>query len=111
MNSIPSLVDYRERGAIVNHGIAPVRVRAPTRRIEHEPGSVGGGKFQEPAIISAQAVAPVRVVEQDERREARQIEAVLEDHAGLEPGIGQKRGATQARNSGQSSSFVRDWHG
>ena len=95
----PHLVDERhrppvhrcERRGVVAELSAPVRVGAPRRSVEDERGTVVAGEVEERPVVPAQRLAPVLGLDEREGREARQIDALVEQEHRLHPGVGERQ--------------------
>jgi hypothetical protein len=88
-------VGLRELRVVDAELARPARARPPGRRLEHEADAVLGGGAREALVVAAQPVGAGRAVEQRERRERRQVDAVVEDQLGLQAGVGQEDAAVE----------------
>ena len=79
------LVEPRRR---VTELARPVGAGAPRRCLHHEARVMLAGDVQVAVVVPAQPLRTARVVEQRERREARQVEAVVENQLGLQSAVG-----------------------
>ena len=84
-------VDLGQPPRRVAEPLPPVRAGAPGRRVEGEADLVLAGELEEALVVAAQRLAPARVLEQDEGRELRQLDPLLEDHRRLEAAVADER--------------------
>jgi hypothetical protein len=78
---------------------APVRVRAPRRRVEDDPDAGLAGDLEVGPEVVPQRTDALLVVEQDERGEVRQLEPLVEDQRRLHAAVGDERGVRQLRQA------------
>jgi hypothetical protein len=74
-----------------------VRARAPRRRVEHEADAVRAGQLDVRREVGAQRVDAVRIVEQRERCELRQLEAAFVDEPRLHAAVCEEEVVAQLR--------------
>jgi hypothetical protein len=98
-------VDPVERGGVVAELRAPVAARAPGDGVEEEPRAVLVRRRQVRTEVIAERRAAIRVVEQRERREGRQLDPATEDERGLEAAVRQEH--TVARELGKRGRHVQ----
>jgi hypothetical protein len=66
----------------------PVEICAPGRRVEHDADAVSLGDRHVGRVVGPQRFEPVRVIEEDEGSEVRQLEPLAEDQGRLHPAVG-----------------------
>ena len=86
--STASRLTRAQRVGVVAEPGAPVGVGPPGRRLEEQAGAGPGRHVGVRAVVVGQHLPAVRVVEQREGREVRQVEPAVEDQVGLEPSVG-----------------------
>ena len=69
---------------------APVRIRPPGHRVEHEPAAVAAGDLDETVEIAPQHRPSGPGFEQRKGGERRQLDPLVKDQHGLEAAVGQK---------------------
>src|SRR5829696_9188320 len=69
----------------------PVGARPPRRAFKDEADARAAGEIEIATIICFEGASACLAVEQDDRREMRQVDAAVEDEVGLEPGVGQEQ--------------------
>lgn len=84
-------VDAIERSGVVAETGAPVGVRPPGRRLQHQPGSRAGGELEVVAEVLGEQLASPRVVQERERGEVGQVDVAVEGEPGLQPAVGEDR--------------------
>jgi hypothetical protein len=83
-------------GRIAESG-APIRIRAPGRRVEDDPHAVTLCDRDVGLVVGAQRRDAVLVVQEDERGELRKLEPVPEDQGGLHSPVGDERAPVELR--------------
>ena len=83
---------------------APRRVRAPRRRLEQEARPVPARDVEMRDEVAAQRLASILALEQRERRELRQVEAVDEDQRRLDAAVGEHHLPVELRQRHSTSS-------
>ena len=66
----------------------PGRVRPPRRGVQHERGAVALGELEVLVVVARQRLPAASVAQEQERREARQLDPLVEDHRRLEATVG-----------------------
>ena len=102
-------VDPVERGRVVAESLTPVGVGAPGRRFEHQADARASGDVGVPVVVLREELAPLRLLDQRERRELREVDAVVKDQVGLEPAVGDVAAVLQKCGHNISVPFQTVW--
>jgi hypothetical protein len=98
-------VDGVERVGGETEAGAPVGIGAPRGALEDEASAVGGGDVEIALIVRAQQISAAGIVEQQERGEVWQLEAIVKDERGLEAAVGEIEATGQLGQGAGSHGF------
>jgi len=94
-------VDPVECVGVVAEPGAPVGVGAPRGRLDDDPGPVRPRQRNDVLEVLAQQLASLGALDQGERREVGQVDAVVEDEVGLESALADERPTLQLWQRGR----------
>ncbi len=92
-------LDGGERRGIVAELRRPIRVGAPRRALEDDADAVRSGDLRIAREVAVEHRLASGTVEQDERREVRQVDAVVVDQRGLEAAVGDEQPLVELRQA------------